>query len=158
MQERPVDVRFVAKSVGKMRTDVHVETPNTGAWDLSTDEGAFHGGDATAPPPLAMFVASLAGCLSTQIRAFAKRMHVDVTSVQVSGTCRWVALTAGRGEPYRSESRGIELRIVLSGDHSTHEAHQLIDAAKEGCFVEQSVAGATKIEHLLAVDDGWLSV
>lgn len=140
-----------------MRTEIHVETANTGDWDLATDEGALHGGDATAPPPLALFVASLASCLSTQIRAFAKRLDIQVTSVDISGISRWVALTAGR-EPYRSESRGIELRITLSGDHSPEEARRLIDAAKEGCFVEQTVAQGARIEHLLASEDGWISV
>jgi uncharacterized OsmC-like protein len=158
MQEWPIEVNFIAKSVGKMRTEIQVETANTGAWDLATDEGALHGGDATAPPPLALFVASLASCLSTQIRAFAKRMDIQVTSVEISGTSRWVALTAGAREPYRSESRGIELRVTLSGDHSADEAHRLVDAAKEGCFVEQTIDQETKIEHLLAVEGRWVSV
>ena len=45
-----------------------------GPYELATNEGPLHGGDATAPPPLALFVAGLTGCIMGQIRAFAKRM------------------------------------------------------------------------------------
>lgn len=155
--ERPVNISFVAKSAGKMRVEIHVATQNTGEWDLATDEGPFHGGDSTAPPPLALFAASLAGCLSTQIRAFARKLRTDVQSVEITGVVRWVAMTEGR-EPYRSECRGIELKIELTGDHTVEEARKLVAAAQQGCFVERSVENATQIDHLLKVDGDWLPV
>ena len=36
-------------------------------FELATDEGPFHGGDGTAPPPLALFTAALTGCLMTPL-------------------------------------------------------------------------------------------
>ena len=67
-----------------MRNDIVVNWPASGEkFDLATDKGAFHGGDATAPPPLALFVAGLTGCVMTQIRAFAKRFSIELTDVTV---------------------------------------------------------------------------
>ena len=64
----------VGRSTGKMRNDIEVEWPAMKErFELATDEGPFHGGDSTAPPPLALFTAALTGCLMTQIRAFSKR-------------------------------------------------------------------------------------
>ncbi len=60
------------RAVGKMRNelDVRMTKPMEERFELATDEGPFHGGEASAPPPLALFIASLTGCLMTQIRAF----------------------------------------------------------------------------------------
>jgi len=56
----------IGKATGKMRNDltVHMKLPfEEGPFEMATDEGSFHGGDATAPPPLALFVAGLTGCI-----------------------------------------------------------------------------------------------
>ena len=43
----------VGQSSGKMRNDISVEWPMMKErFELATDEGPFHGGDGTAPPPL----------------------------------------------------------------------------------------------------------
>jgi len=62
---------------GKMRNDLSVSMvqPLEESFELATDEGPFHGGDATAPPPLALFVGGLTGCIMTQVRAFSKRLN-----------------------------------------------------------------------------------
>ena len=153
--ERHLSIECHAESSGKMRNDIRVTTTSGEGWDLATDEGPLLGGDATAPPPLALFVASLAGCLMTQIRMFARRLKIDVSTVRVDGVAKWVAITNERA-PYTSESRGIELRITLHGEHTTNEARELVEAARLGCFVERSVEPATVIEHLLAVDEDWV--
>ncbi|WP_375589287.1 hypothetical protein ABWH89_20875 [Hoeflea alexandrii] len=53
-------VRFdcLGQATGKMRNElsVHMKLPfEEGPFELATDEGSFHGGDASAPPPLALF-------------------------------------------------------------------------------------------------------
>ncbi len=72
----PTTVTFTCegRAVGKMRNelDVAMTAPMVERFSIATDEGPFHGGDASAPPPLAHFVAGLTGCIMTQIRAFAK--------------------------------------------------------------------------------------
>ena len=46
-----------------MRNELTVDmiSPLKETFELATDEGRFHGGDATAPPPLALFIASITG-------------------------------------------------------------------------------------------------
>ena len=45
------------RSVGKMRSEITVSRPGGDeTYKLAADEGEFHGGDGTAPPPLAYFV------------------------------------------------------------------------------------------------------
>jgi len=62
-----------------MRNELEVSMvrPFKENFSLASDEGAFHGGEATAPPPLALFTGGLTGCIMTQIRAFAKRLDVQ---------------------------------------------------------------------------------
>ena len=66
-----------ARNTGTMRNDIDVvfESMNE-TFKLATDEGAFHGGKGTAPPPLALFTASLCGCVMTQIKAFGKKLKI----------------------------------------------------------------------------------
>lgn len=56
-----------------MRNDIDVsfKTMNV-TFKLATDEGAFHGGKGTAPPPLALFTTSLCGWIMTQIKPLVK--------------------------------------------------------------------------------------
>ena len=51
-----VQFNCTGRAVGKMRNELAVEMvqPMHESFELATDEGPFHGGDATAPPPLAM--------------------------------------------------------------------------------------------------------
>lgn len=56
-----------------------------------------------APPPLALFVAGLTGCIMTQIRAFAKRMDVPIDSPA----------------PFEKE-RGWSIRHIGAGNRTNH--------------------------------------
>ena len=53
----PLTVTFTCegRAVGKMRNelDVTMTEPMVERFAMATDEGSFHGGEATAPPPLA---------------------------------------------------------------------------------------------------------
>ncbi len=53
-------------------------------FEFATDEGPAHGGDQTAPPLLAYFCTGLVTCLMTQLRAFSKRLRVDIRGVKVT--------------------------------------------------------------------------
>ena len=66
-----------ARSTGRMRCDVRVDMPAWKEhWDLATDEGAFHGGEATAPPPLALFTA---GCKVILLSDQCKKLGTSLT-------------------------------------------------------------------------------
>lgn len=157
-KEFEITFEGVGKSSGKMRNDVHVTWPaQKETFDIATDEGPFHGGDGTAPPPLALFTAGLTGCLMTQIRAFAKRLKIPVDGVQVHATLRWKGRQVGR-DPYETAPVGFHLDVDLNSTASIEDQIRLIDAAKKGCFIEQTLAVANQVGHRLKTSEGWIDV
>lgn len=143
------------KASGKMRNDIHVEWPMMKeSFSLATDEGPFHGGDGTAPPPLALFTAALTGCLMTQIRAFSKRLKVDIGEVEVKARLHWKGEQVGN-EPYTTSPVGFDLDIDLRSEASTHDQLRLITAAKQGCFIETTLMKGLEVGHRLKVGETW---
>ena len=146
----------VGRTSGKMRNDISVKFVTMDeTFELATDEGSIHGGDSTAPPPLALFTAALTGCLMTQIRAFSKRMKIKVDSAEVSARLHWRAEQIDN-EPYVSEPLGFALDVQINADCSVEQRVALLNAARKGCFIEQSLTLGTQISHRLKTDDGWL--
>lgn len=144
------------KATGKMRNelDVVMVKPFEERFELASDEGAFHGGEASAPPPLALFMAGLTGCIMTQIRAFAKRLKVTVTELDVE--CRVVWDWAKTGPVYETGPKSFEIDIILESPDPIEAQHALIDAAKKGCFLEQTLGQANTIRHRLKVGDTFI--
>lgn len=153
------DVVFdcAAHSTGKMRNDITVRMvePFPETFEMATDEGPFHGGDASAPPPLAYFTAGLAGCIMTQIRAFSKRMRIPIAGVKVAARLHWRGEQVGR-DPYVTGPVGFSLDIELDSDAETDDQLRLIAAAKKGCFIEQTLAQPNSVAHRLKVGDNWI--
>jgi len=58
---------------------------------MASDEDGFHGGDGTAPLPLAYLAMGTTSCLMTQFRAFAKRLCLTVSDVEMAYGFRWEA-------------------------------------------------------------------
>ena len=151
------DVIFegVGRSSGKMRNDISVEWPMMNeSFELATDEGPFHGGDGTAPPPLALFTAALTGCLMTQIRAFSKRLKIDIRGVEVRSRLHWEGEQEGN-EPYVTHPVGFSLDVTLDTDADAEDQRRLLNAAKKGCFLEQTLAKGLIVDHRLNVDGSW---
>ncbi len=140
---------------GKMRNDLTVTMvkPFLETFTLATDEGPFHGGDASAPPPLALFVAGLTGCLMTQIRAFGKRLGVPVEGLRVETRVVWDWARAGR--VYETAPKGFEIDVHLDAPVSDDAKADLIAAAQKGCFLEQTLGQSNTIRHRLAVAGGF---
>lgn len=143
---------------GKMRNDIAVDfVTMKERFDLATDEGPFHGGDGTAPPPLALFTAALIGCVMTQIRAFAKRLDVPVGEVRVDASLEWRGVQVGRA-PYESAPVGFSLDIDLDSNAAEEDQVKLVEAAAKGCFIEASLAPGVITGHRLKTTDGWRDV
>ena len=151
------DVEFTGAGImsGKMRNDISVkfETMDE-TFELATDEGAFHGGEGTAPPPLALFTAALTGCVMTQIRAFSKRLKIPIGDVEVKARLHWQGQQQGR-EHYVTAPVGFDLDIDLKSDAPEADQRQLLDAARKGCFIEQTLAQGLTVGHRLKTNDGW---
>ncbi|QFS82815.1 OsmC-like protein [Roseivivax sp. THAF40] len=145
-------------SSGKMRNDIAVEWPMMKErFELATDEGPFHGGDGTAPPPLALFTAALTGCLMTQIRAFSKRLRIDMRGVEVKAKLHWSGEQIGNA-PYVTAPVGFSLDVDIDSDASPEDLTHLLECAKKGCFIEQSLAEGVNVSHRLKVNDDWQAI
>ncbi len=154
------DVIFEGKGTasGKMRNDIAVEWPMMKeSFKLATDEGPFHGGDGTAPPPLALFTAALTGCLMTQIRAFAKRLRIELNGLAVNARLHWKGEQRGN-EPYVTAPVAFSLDVEIDSGATEDELRNLITAAKKGCFIEQTLAEGIVVGHRLKLGGEWHDV
>ncbi|MEO0999133.1 MAG: OsmC family protein [Pseudomonadota bacterium] len=153
-------VQFNCRGVatGKMRNDLAVSmvAPWEETFELATDEGSFHGGDASAPPPLALFVGGLTGCIMTQIRAFAKRLGVTIEDLSVEARVAWNWKATGK--TYETAPKSFELDVYLTSPDPLDRQVALIETAKKGCFIEQTLGRENTIRHRLKVGEGWQEV
>jgi uncharacterized OsmC-like protein len=154
------DVTFDAegRSSGKFRNDITVQLRGLHAqsFELPTDEGPKHGGDGTAPYPLAYFASALTGCLMTQLRAFAKRLRLPLRGVSVKTRCHWAASQRGDA-PYESAPVAFTLDVDIDADASDEDKRRLLLAAQKGCFVEQSLKPGIA-RHRLKLAGRWEEV
>ncbi|MEP1539173.1 MAG: OsmC family protein [Paracoccaceae bacterium] len=130
-----------------MRNELTVEMvkPFHESFELATDEGTFHGGDASAPPPLALFVARLTGCLMTQIRAFAKRLDVTLSDLRVETRVVWDWQKADR--VYETAPHSFEFDVSIDSPNSFEGTVALVKAAQKECFLEQAPGQQNTIRH-----------
>lgn len=145
-------------AVGKMRNELSVDMvrPFHEHFDLASDEGAFHGGEATAPPPLALFVAGLTGCLMTQLRAFAKRLGTPLDDLSVETRVVWNWAKAGR--VYETAPKSFEIDLLIDSPATQDEIATLVETAKKGCFLEQTLGQANTIRHRLKTPNGYVDM
>lgn len=143
------------RASGKMRNDIRVDWPaQNESFELATDEGPFHGDDGTAPPPLALFTAALTGCLMTQIRAFAVRLKIPLGVVEVKARLHWQAEQVGR-DPYTSAPVSFHLDVDLDSDAAEGDQMRLLEAAKQGCFIETTLMRGLTVGHRLRIGSDW---
>lgn len=157
MTTKTFDVVFEGTGVasGKMRNDISVVWPDMKeSFELATDEGPFHGGDGTAPPPLAYFTAALTGCLMTQIRAFAKRLKIQIDGLEVQTRLHWTGTQEGNA-PYVTAPVGFDMDVDIQSPASDDDLRALLDAAKKGCFLEQTLMQGLVVGHRLKLGGTW---
>ena len=146
---------------GKMRSEIDLTwvQPDGGDshFQLVTDESVALGGDGSAPPPLAYFAASLVGCLMTHVRAFSRTMRIPIRSVDVDASFRWRGRRVSEA-PYESRLEAIALDIEIDSDAAEGDLQRLIAAAKQGCFIEQSLSPDVAVSHRLKRRGGWTSL
>jgi len=152
-----------AKSVGRMRSEVtgrmvvgDLDNPMYQfQFEMATDEGSFHGGADSAPPPLAYFCTGLVTCLMTQIRACSKRLRIEIGDVRVTARIKWEGRVKGR-DPYTAHPIAFELDVDLASGASEADQRRLLDAAQKSCFVEATLAAPVPVEHRLRIGGDWL--
>jgi|TARA_B110000090_G_scaffold112351_1_gene125461 uncharacterized OsmC-like protein len=156
--KEPLEVVFTCSGIatGKMRNDLQIKMiePMLEEFTLATDEGPFHGGDATAPPPLALFIGGLTGCIMTQLRAFAKRMDVEINGLQVD--CKIVWQWTPKDRIYETAPKSFDMEITIDSPSPIEDQLALVQAARKGCFVEQTLGQSNKITHRLKTGGGYM--
>ena len=147
-----------ARNTAKFRNDitVHLRGPHPASVELPTDEGPGHGGDGTAPYPLAYFASALTACIMTQLRAFSRRLDIPLTTIAVDTRLHWEAHQRGNA-PYESAPIAFTMDLDLGGGAATEDKKRLIHAAAKGCFVEQSLKPGI-VKHRLKAGDDWVVV
>jgi len=148
------------RSVGKMRNEVtgrQIEPSIEPEFNMASDEAGFHGGEGTAPLPLAYFCTGLVTCLMTQIRAFSKRLGIDLEGVDVKATIKWNATSRGRN-PYEACPVNFLLDVDMDTKASLEEQERLLDAAKKGCFIEATLANPIPIKHRIKQGKNFIDV
>jgi uncharacterized OsmC-like protein len=153
-----VEFHCSGKAVGKMRNelDITMVRPFKESFELATDEGAFHGGDASAPPPLALFIGGLTGCIMTQIRAFAKRLKVPLNDLSVDARIEWS--WEAKDKVYETAPKSFELDINIDSPAPIEQITNLVETAKKGCFIEQTLGQKNTLRHRIKTGDGWVEV
>ena len=159
MNNKSFTLKFTgnATNKGSMRNDIDVsfESMNE-TFKLATDEGAFHGGKGTAPPPLALFTASLCGCIMTQIKAFGKKLKIEVSEIEIDASMEWQGELLEEG-PYKASCDGYSLDIDIISEESIERKKELLEAAINGCFIEASLKPGI-VKHRLKDKENWINI
>ena len=159
MNNKSFTLKFTgnATNKGSIRNDIDVsfESMNE-TFKLATDEGAFHGGKGTAPPPLALFTASLCGCVMTQIKAFGKKLKIEVNEIEIDASMKWQGEVLEEG-PYKASCDGYSLDIDIISEEPIERKKKLLEAAINGCFIEASLKPGI-VKHRLKHKENWISV
>ncbi len=135
---------------------VHLRGPHGQSFDLPTDEGGGHGGGGTAPYPLAYFTSGLTACVIVQLRAFARRMKIEVGEISINTRCHWERLQYG-GAPYVSQPVAFTMDIELGSNVPEGDQRRLLAAAEKGCFIEASLKPGV-VRHRLKLNGNWVEI
>lgn len=155
------DVIFDAegRNTGGFRNEITVRRPTglpSEVYELPTDEGPGHGGNSSAPYPLAYFTSGLTACVMVQLRAFARRLKIDVQDITVNTRCHWERVQQGSA-PYVSAPVAFTMDIELGPDVPEADQRRLLSAAEKGCFIETALKPGV-VRHRLKIKDQWIEV
>ncbi|MEE2745899.1 MAG: OsmC family protein [Pseudomonadota bacterium] len=155
-----VTYELYGRSVGKMRNEVNgrqIEPSIEPEFNMASDEAGFHGGEGSAPLPLAYFCTGLVTCLMTQIRAFAKRLRINLDGVDVDAVIKWQASSEG-GNPYEATPVQFLLDVDMKTNASLEDQTRLLEAAKKGCFIEATLANPIPVNHRIKLGQDFIEV
>ena len=159
MNNKSFTLKFTgnATNKGSMRNDIDVSFDSMNeTFKLATDEGAFHGGKGTAPPPLALFTASLCGCVMTQIKAFGKKLKIEINEIEINASMEWQGEILEEG-PYKASCEGYNLDIDIISEETIERKKKLLEAAINGCFIEASLKPGI-VKHRLKDKENWINI
>jgi len=89
----------------------------------------------------------------TQIRAFSKRLGVTLNDLKVDVRVIWNWEKTGK--TYVTEPESFEIDIDIDSPDDETAILELIDAAKKGCFIEQTLKQPNTVRHRYKTPAGW---
>ena len=152
----PVRFELTAVALGKRRNEVQVgmvKPKLLRKWDLASDEAPFHGGDETAPKPLAIFATGIVTCFMTQMRNFAGDCGVEVRGLKATAAIDWTLQRNGL-KPYIALPGRMQIDLELDTDAPIEAQKLLVRTAAQGCFAEAMLRDPPL--HRLRHDGDWI--
>ena len=89
--------------------------------------------------------------------AFSKRLKIPINDVTVKARFEWEGHQDGLN-PYITAPKGFGFDIAIDSEESEADLVRLVETAKKGCFIDQTMAVANNVGHRLKVGNEWLDV
>ncbi|MEA4972747.1 MAG: OsmC family protein [Candidatus Metalachnospira sp.] len=125
----------------------------TGNHSIIIDEPPMFGGEDTAPSPVAMFLASLAGCINAIGQWVAKEMNFTVKKlyINIDGEVDSTAFFTGNFEN-RAGFSEINVTITLNADITEEQREVWLKNVIERCPVTDNIKNMTCVDFYLKCD------
>lgn len=160
-RDREVSIDVRARATGLLRSEIDLSWSDDAnaaeVFHLATDECPRLGGEGSAPSPLAYFAAALLGSLMSHVRTFARSMDIRVNDLSMTATFRWNFRQTGEAV-HESSPDSISVDIDIDSDAREGDLLRLVDLARQGCFIEQTLRQGITVSHRLKRPGGWTSL
>lgn len=125
----------------------------TGSHNIIIDEPPLFGGEDSAPSPVAMLLASLAGCINAIGQWVAKEMNfaINKLDINIDGDVDATAFFTGNLEN-RSGFSLIDISIKLDADIDEEQREIWLKNVIERCPVTDNIKNMTCVEFNLKCD------
>ena len=124
-------------------TNTYIET---GGHKIIIDEPPAFGGEDTAPSPVAMLLASLAGCINAIGQWVAKEMDflIEKLDINIDGDVDATAFFTGNMEKRAGFSK-IDVQISLKADITKEQKEKWLKNVIERCPVTDNIINSTEV-------------
>lgn len=124
-------------------TKTYIET---GGHKIIIDEPPAFGGEDTAPSPVAMLLASLAGCINAIGQWVAKEMDfvIEKLDINIDGDVDATAFFTGNMEKRAGFSK-IDVQISLKADITEEQKEKWLKNVIERCPVTDNIINSTEV-------------
>jgi ribosomal protein S12 methylthiotransferase accessory factor len=124
---------------GGKRVDAEV-----GGFTIRTDQPIDHGGEASAPEPFALFLASLATCAGLYVLAFCRTRAIPTDQIRL--------IERTESDPKSGRLLHVELEVRVPPGFPA-EYHDAVARAASACKIKKTLADPPRIDVTTRVDD-----
>jgi uncharacterized OsmC-like protein len=103
-------------------------------WTINTDEPVEEGGSNTAPNPMQLFIASLAGCQNEQAQVVADELSLNISQIDISVEIDLdLSGFMGMEDNSNGSYKNVRLEAKISGDITNEQAMTLGKKVDDRC-------------------------